>query len=249
MGAFGLAACLGMVGMAWAGPVDAPAAKPRQQFVAPAPGSYVLHAIQPAADGNVLDSDGRGARLKQFTTGKVTLLSFMYTYCVDPVGCPLAFQAFSDLRERLLARPALARRVRLVSLSFDPGNDTPQAMRAYAGKLADPASPLRWHFLTTRSVGELMPIIDAFGQDVSVTLDMQGKPTRLRNHLLKLFLIDAAGQVREIYTTAYLMPDVLYNDIQTLLLEAPAGAVKQGRSAAGPSSENGGPPPPFRATK
>ena len=214
------------LGAAWAGPVDAPAARPRQQFVAPAPGSYVLHAIQPAADGNVLDSDGRAARLKHFTTGKITLLSFMYTYCVDPVGCPLAFQTFNALRERLLARPALARRVRLVSLSFDPTNDTPHAMRAYAGRLADPLSPLRWHFLTTRSVGELKPIIDAFGQDVSVTLDAQGKPTRLRNHLLKLFLIDTAGQVREIYTTAYLMPDVLFNDIQTLLLEAPGGAAK-----------------------
>jgi cytochrome oxidase Cu insertion factor (SCO1/SenC/PrrC family) len=174
----------------------------------------------------VLDSDGRSARLRQFTTGKVTLLSFMYTYCVDPVGCPLAFQTMNDVRERLLSRPALARRVRLVSLSFDPGNDTPQAMRAYAGKLADPANPLRWHFLTARSVGELKPIIDAFGQDVSVTLDAQGKPTRLRNHLLKLFLIDAAGQVREIYTTAYLMPDVLFNDIQTLLLDASASAAR-----------------------
>ncbi len=213
---------LGGAGMAWAGAVDAPASKPRQQFVAPAPGSYALQRIQTAADGNVLDTDGKSHRLKDYTTGKVTLLSFMYTYCVDPVGCPLAFETFNELRQRLLARPALARRVRLVSLSFDPGNDTPSAMRAYAGKLADRASPLHWDFLTTRSVGELKPIIDDFGQDVSVTLDPQGKPTRLRNHLLKIFLIDAAGRVREIYTTAYLMPDVLFNDIQTVLLETPS---------------------------
>lgn len=195
------------------------AAPARQQFVAPAPGSYRLESIQATPDGEVLDADGTSAPLRRYTTGKVTLLSFIYTYCVDPVGCPLAFQTFSDLRTRLLAKPALARRVRFVSMSFDPTNDTPTALRHYAGPLASPASPLRWHFLTTRNVATLRPIIAGFGQDVTVSLDAQGQPTRLYNHLLKVFLIDARGRVREIYTTAYLMPDVILGDIQTLLLE------------------------------
>lgn len=195
------------------------AAAPRQQFVAPAPGSYRLEAIQSVPDGAVLDSEGATAPLRRYTTGKVTLLSFIYTYCVDPVGCPLAFQTFSELRTRLLANPAQARRVRFVSMSFDPTNDTPAALRNYAGSLAAPASPLRWHFLTTRNVAGLRPIIDGFGQDVTVNLDAQGRPTRLYNHLLKVFLIDARGRVREIYTTAYLMPEVILGDIQTLLME------------------------------
>lgn len=199
------------------------AAPARQQFVAPAPGSYRLESIQATPDGEVLDADGTTAPLRRYTTGKVTLLSFIYTYCVDPVGCPLAFQTFSDLRTRLQAKPALARRVRFVSMSFDPTNDTPAALRHYAGQLASPASPLRWHFLTTRNVATLRPIIAGFGQDVTVSLDAQGQPTRLYNHLLKVFLIDARGRVREIYTTAYLMPDVILADIQTLLMEQAAG--------------------------
>ncbi len=210
--ALGLLACMVLVNGVAAGP-------PRQQFVAPAPGSYRLESIQPAPDGEVLDIDGATWPLRRYTTGKVTLLSFIYTYCVDPVGCPLAFQTFSDLRARLLARPAQARRVRFVSMSFDPTNDTPAALRNYAGALAAPGSTLRWHFLTTRAVAGLRPIIDGFGQDVAVTLDAQGRPTRLYNHLLKVFLIDTRGKVREIYTTAYLMPDVIFNDIQTLLME------------------------------
>jgi cytochrome oxidase Cu insertion factor (SCO1/SenC/PrrC family) len=210
----------GLLSACWpahAGPVDAPAVRPLQQFRPPAAGSYSLPVIQGSPDGTVLDIDGKAYPLRRYTTGKVTLLSFVYTYCVDPVGCPLAFDTFHELRRRLLKQPALARQVRLVSLSFDPTNDTPSAMRAYGGALADAASPLRWHFLTTRSVAELKPIIDDFGQDVAVTLDEQGRPTRLFNHLLKIFLIDAAGQVREIYTTAYLMPDVLMNDVETVL--------------------------------
>ena len=215
---FTAAAWLTVPGAVLAGAVDAPAARPRQQFVATPAGSYRLQVIDRAPNGSVLDVDGKTYPLSRFTTGKVTLLSFVYTYCVDPAGCPLAFDTFNELRKRLLAKPAMARQVRLVSMSFDPGNDTPPAMRAYGGALFDPASPLQWHFLTTRSVAELKPIIDDFGQDVSVTLDERGRPTRLYNHLLKIFLLDEAGQVREIYTTAYLMPDVVFNDIQTLLM-------------------------------
>ena len=181
-----LAGCAAL-SVARAGAPDAAVTAPKQQFVAPAAGSYRLEVIQRAPRGTVLALDGKAGPLAPHVTGKITLLSFVYTYCVDPIGCPLAFQTFVDLRKRLLATPALARQVRFVSMSFDPTNDTPAAMRAYAGPLADPRSPLDWQFLTTRSVGELKPIIDDAGQDVSVTLDAQGKPTRLFNHLLKIF--------------------------------------------------------------
>ena len=53
-------------------------------------------------------------------------------------------------------------------------------------------------------------------------VDAQGQPTRVLNHMLKLFLIDARGRVREIYSSAFLLPDVMLNDIETLLLEPAA---------------------------
>lgn len=202
---------------------ELPRGAPRMQFAPPAPGSYVLQRIQHAPGGSVLDSDGRRYPLAQLTSGKITLLSFVYTYCTDPIGCPLAYAAFVALHERLQKRPELARRVRLVSLSFDPTHDTPEAMRLYGGRYANPAGAPRWHFLTTGSVAELAPLLDGFGQDVSVELDARGRPTRVFNHMLKVFLIDAQGQVREIYSTAFLLPDVMFNDIQTLFLEEGRG--------------------------
>ena len=199
-----------------------PARRPKQEFVAPAPGSYRLQVIQQAPDGEVIDTDRHAYRLERYLTGRITLLSFMYTYCVDPIACPLAFDTFRILRARLLEAPNLARRVRFVSLSFDPVNDTPDAMRNYAGKLADPSSALRWHFLTTRSVAALSPIVADLGQDVALQLDARGQPTRLYDHLLKIFLIDERGRVREIYTTAFLLPEVMLNDIRTLATERQA---------------------------
>ena len=201
----------------------------RLAFIPPPAGSYILQHIQPVPDGLVLDSDGRSAPLTQFTTGRVTLLAFMYTYCSDPVGCPLAYATFMAMRERLLPQPALARRVRLVSLSFDPSNDTPDAMARYAGPLAAADATVRWHFLTTASTSALRPIVDGLDQSVRVQHDSEGRPTRFFDHMLKVFLIDAQGDVREIYSTAFLQPEVMFNDVLTLLGERPASAAQAGQ--------------------
>jgi hypothetical protein len=37
--------------------------------------------------------------------------------------------------------------------------------------------------------------------------------------MLKLFLIDRHGRVREIYSTDFLHPEAMLNDIKTLVLE------------------------------
>jgi hypothetical protein len=63
-------------------------------------------------------------------------------------------------------------------------------------------------------------VLDALGQDVQVPADQSEaeKPANL-THMLKVFLIDRNGWVREIYTSSFLVPQVIVNDVQTLLLE------------------------------
>ena len=75
-------------------------------------------------------------------------------------------------------------------------------------------------------------MLDDFGQDVSVERDADGTPRRTLHHMLKMFLIDRRGTIREIYTLAYLHPAVIVNDIQTLFLEEGARAVVQTDSVA-----------------
>lgn len=193
--------------------------RPVQDFVVPPAGSYALPAIQTVPDGQILDSTGSPRRLAPFVTGAITLLGFVYTYCTDPLGCPLAYDTFVELRGRVLADPALRGRVRFVFLSLDPQNDTPAAMRLYGGRLAARDGPLPWHFLTARSMAELGPILEGFGQDAAPETDAAGKPTRGISHMLKVFLIDRRGRVREIYTTAYLLPEVMLNDARSLVME------------------------------
>jgi protein SCO1 len=216
-----LALVASMAGLAGPPPVQAqwPSNAPRQDFIAPAPGSYALPPIQPAADGWVLEGNRLPRRLSSYTHGALTLLSFVYTYCTDPIGCPLAYAAFDTIKRRAMADPALRGQVRLVSLSFDPVNDSPEAMRAYGGEHAR-STELPWHFLTTYSTKFLKPILDDFGQDVEIELDANRAPTRARAHMLKVFLLDRQGQVREIYSAAFLHPEVILNDLRTLALES-----------------------------
>jgi cytochrome oxidase Cu insertion factor (SCO1/SenC/PrrC family) len=197
----------------------AAALAPRTEFTPPAAGSYELQRIQRIGDATLLDERGAPRRLAALTRGKVTLLTFFYTECPDALGCPFAFGTLNQLRGRLLARPAGGRGVRFVSISLDPRHDRPETLRGYAGPLAsDPR--LEWRFLTASSVAALLPVLEDFGQDVSVETDRRGVPLRTLHHMLKLFLVDADGVVREIYTLAFVQPEVILNDIDTLLIAA-----------------------------
>ena len=190
-------------------------------FIPPKPGSYTLHHIMAAPEGRVLGTDGRAQPLSRFTRGQITLLGFIYTTCVDPEGCPLAYRVFDALHEAIAATPRLHGKIQFVTLSFDPARDTPDVMRNYAGSRSlDKKGGVRWHFLTTGSARELMPLVEGLGQDVRVTYDPSGRrPRRELSHVLKVFLIDRTGDVREIYTSTFLYPRLVLIDFETLLME------------------------------
>ncbi len=194
------------------------ASPPRLEFTPPPPGSYVLQRIQGVRDAVLLDPSGQPTRLAAVTTSKITLLTFFYTYCADPLGCPFAYRTLTEVRRTVQADPALARRVRLASISLDPSTDTPEAISRYHDMVTR-ASSLEWQVLTAASVRQLLPVLEDFGQDVSIERTAAGAARRTVHHMLKMFLIDANGEVREIYTLAYLQPAVIANDIRTLYLE------------------------------
>lgn len=205
----------------------------KADFVPPAPGTYTLHPIMRAPRGTVVDLEGRSRPLAELTTGKITLLSFVYTRCADAWGCPLAYRIFDAVGGAVERSPALRSRVRLVTLSFDPGHDTPTVMRQYAGEQA--SRGIDWHFLTTRSAHALVPLLEGFGQDVRVAPGGRPDEPDPLSHVLKVFLIDPRGVVREIYSTAYLYPEVVIADIETLRLEGVSRGAAPARRAAGAS--------------
>ena len=187
----------------------------------PAPGTYRLPPIQKAADGVVLDAEGKEHRLFELMADRYVLLSFIYTGCYDPKGCPLAIFTLDTIRKELGKDPSASGKVLLLTLSFDPAHDTPEIMREFADArgFAEARKQRKWLFLTTSSKKNLRPILDGYGQYVVREYDRTGRPTGGYSHVLKVFLIDPDRNIRNIYSTSFLFPQLLINDIKTLIGE------------------------------
>jgi protein SCO1 len=190
------------------------------EFEPPAAGTYALPPIQAVPGGEVIDTSGRSHAFGDYTRGRITLLGLVYTRCGDPQGCPRATWAFSAVRRLLREDPGLQGQVRLVTLSFDPVHDDFKTIGAYSQRMGGKRAGAEWHFLTTRSRPSLAPILEGLGQDLRVAAGSNAVPgTEEFTHSLKVFLIDREARVREIYSTGYLMPQMMVNDIRTLALE------------------------------
>lgn len=185
----------------------------------PAPGTYVLNHIQRVPFAIVLENNRLPRRLKTYTTGKISLLSFFYSHCTDALGCPAAWSAFESVRDSLKDHPALRGKVRLVFVSLDPERDSPAMLRSFARTYAPDAAVAPWHFLTTYSYAFLTPLLRDMGADVALDRAASTEDAPVLNHLLKVFLIDKEGWVREIYSVATLDPVAILGDIETLLVE------------------------------
>ena len=186
----------------------------------PAPGSYTLPVVKAAADGEVLDARRQPRRLRDLTQGRVTVMSFIYTRCTAAKACPYATGVLMKLHRLSAEDAVLAKELRLVSMSFDPANDTPERMASYAALAAARPTAAPWDFLTTRSQAELQPILAAYGQAVDKKQNPLD-PAGPLNHTLRVFLIDRDGNIRNIYSSGTLDVRLVLADVRTLLMESP----------------------------
>src|ERR1043166_3261493 len=139
---------------------------PDYDYDPPAPGSYSLPVVKVAPDGALLDANGNSLSLRDLTHGRITVLSFIYTRCAAPKACPYATGVLSPLHRASEDDNALAKNLRLVSLSFDPEYDTPQRLAVYSEGVHDEKMGCEWRFATGKSRAELESILDAYGQAV-----------------------------------------------------------------------------------
>ncbi len=186
----------------------------------PVPGSYSLPVVKAAGDGALLDSAGKSLNLRDLTHGRVTVLSFIYTRCAAGKACPYATGVLNQLHLLSVADQTLAKNMRLVSLSFDPEYDTPERLAAYSEAIRETESGCEWRFTTAKSRAELESILVAYGQ----TVDKRQNPADPQGplyHILRVFLIDREGRIRNIYSSGTLDPRLVLADVKTLLLEGP----------------------------
>ncbi|WP_428605846.1 cytochrome c peroxidase [Sedimenticola sp.] len=191
----------------------------------PAVGSYSLPSLGTAADGTVLDAEGRPQQLHDLFADKYVLLGFIYSRCSDVNGCPLTAHVFYQIKSAMQEDTQLADRLKLISLSFDPESDTPEAMQRYANNFRYAGSRGDWQFITTVSEKNLDPILDAYHQPVQPDLTSDGNRRISYSHLLRVYLIDPEKRIRNIYSVGFLHQALVLNDIKTLLKADPASAL------------------------
>jgi protein SCO1/2 len=77
----------------------------------------------------LVDQDGRAVRIRSLLqSGKPVVVSFIFTTCTTV--CPMLSSIVSRVQEKLGDR--LGAEVLLVSVTVDPGRDTPARLKAYA---------------------------------------------------------------------------------------------------------------------
>jgi cytochrome c peroxidase len=182
-------------------------------FAPPLAGTYELPPIDTVQDHAVLDSDGTATTLGGLIGDRLAVVSFIYGSCPEATGCPIGTAALHRLDRLLAADPALGREVTLITVSFDPARDTPERMAAMR-RLHAPASD--WRFVTTRDDAMLRPLLDDYGQTVSALRYPDGTPTGVFRHVLKVFLVDRARRIRNVYSVGFLHPDLVLNDLRTV---------------------------------
>lgn len=197
--------------------VDAMQNALQPDFTPPPPGSYKLPPIDRVGNHRLLDSSGTPVDLATLTAGKIAVVSFMYTSCTDVGGCPLAAAVLQQVDQLLAKRPELAKQVVLLSVSFDVERDRPEHLAMIRKGLAPQTD---WRFLTAANQGDLQGVLTDFHQPVAKLWDENGKWSGLFRHVLKVYLIDAQHQVRNIYSTGLFSAQLVLNDIETVLMGA-----------------------------
>jgi protein SCO1 len=165
------------------------------------PGGPMLDVGDMAPDASLVDQDGRTRTFSEWR-GKTVAVTFVYTRCPVPDFCPLMDRNFAAVQRAVEADAALAERVHLLSVSFDPDHDTPKVLHQHAQRVG--AHPRVWTWLTGPRA-EVEKFALAFG--VSTMRD--DKPSQDIVHNLRTAVIDRAGKIATLLTGNDWTPETL----------------------------------------
>jgi len=164
---------------------SAPLPEDARTTIPAAAGVHFLQAGDTVPDTPLIDQDGKPISLKDYR-GSAVAVSFIYTRCPLAQFCPLIDRRFAEVQKLAAGNAALAGKVRLLSISFDPAFDQPATLRAHARKVG--ADPTVWMFATADEA-----VVDrlaaAFG--INVIREKDGTIT----HNLRTAVIDRTGHV------------------------------------------------------
>jgi protein SCO1/2 len=184
-----LRTCLASAALLLAGGVVLAAATDRFQAFTTETARRVAVRRQPADLPAVTLENQSGARFTLADLrGKWLLVDFIYTRC--PAFCTVLGGDFAQL-ERQLAGPIARGRVQLLSISFDPTQDSPAQLAAYLRRFR--GQDMGWQAARPLTADGLQSLTAAFG--VTIIQDRLGGYT----HNAAIHLVDPEGRLVDIF--------------------------------------------------
>ncbi len=169
-------------------------------------------AVLPAAFEEIplIDQNGQ-ALTASHLSNRTLLVSFMFTSC--PVVCPRQTEALVAVRAAL--PPHVRERVRFISVSVDPENDTAKELKAFAHSHG--ADTAGWSFVRADEAGTrlLGARLATFEPDVAPTPSAHGTD---------IYLFDRGGRLVQRYRGAPLEVSRLARELVALDDLNPSGA-------------------------
>jgi protein SCO1/2 len=155
--------------------------------ISPASDETIVPELKPGdplPDGALIAEDGRQIHFSDFR-GQALAFTFFFTRCPLPNFCPLMNRNFAAARDLILSKPGAPTNWELLSISFDPQNDTPQVLTSFGG-FYRAGNPAHWLYAAaaTNTLATLAPALDLMvvhqGSSIShnlrtVVLDPQGR--------------------------------------------------------------------------
>lgn len=175
-------------------------------------------AMQPEIIGKsvpdviLTNQEGRRFSLRDYK-GKALGMTFIYSQCPLPAYCIRMSQNFSSLALRLNNDPELRKKIRLLSISFDPARDTPEALRKYGiGYLGggETADFTVWQ-LAVGEDREIRRAADFFG----LTYEVDEQDRTQFNHSLVTAVVSPDGRVEKVFTGNRWTPEELLTELET----------------------------------
>ena len=149
---------------------------------------------QSVPDFSLTNQDGKRISLKDFR-GKAFAITFIYARCPLPDYCIKMSTGFSDVAHAISDDPPLKDKIALLSISFDPENDTPAKLRSYGlGYIGKDAKDLGIWQLAVGSDAEVKKIADFYGLRYETD---QNDKTQI-NHNLRTIVISPEGKVTKV---------------------------------------------------
>ena len=189
-----------------------------------------LPVLGEAPNFTLVNQDKENVSLLDYR-GNVVLMAWIYTICPDIEFCPQISSDFKRIQSDLILGQDQDK-VQLISVSFDPHEDTPEKLKEYGeGYDADLES---WTFLTgsEQAINETKSLYNFYAEPPegshehnttsenhahSTTQNMEEDPYYV--HAFQINLIDAEGSLRKVYGFSDWDREQVIEDIESLIGE------------------------------